>query len=100
MTPQGRNDIDTKRRILHGRPRYSPHVWDDLGDGESSFVFPQTSAETEYRALELAAKSLVEVLLIYDPVQRAKVGMALESEWISKDREDLEAVYVDRVQLR
>ncbi|EIM92546.1 uncharacterized protein STEHIDRAFT_127349 [Stereum hirsutum FP-91666 SS1] len=78
MTPQGRNDIDTKRRILHGRPRYSPHVWDDLGD----------------------AKSLVEVLLIYDPVQRAKVGMALESEWISKDREDLEAVYVDRVQLR
>lgn len=63
-------------------------------------VFPPHNAETEYRTFGHAAKSLVEVLLIYDPVQRAKVGMALESEWISKDREDLEAVYLDRIQLR
>lgn len=62
------SDVTVKRRIVNGRVPFASDPWDKLP----------------------TALQLVECLLIPDPMQRATVYRALDSEWIKEDIQDLE----------
>ncbi|KAI0249499.1 hypothetical protein BJV78DRAFT_1129507, partial [Lactifluus subvellereus] len=66
-----------EQRIVHGYVDFSGNIWDFLP----------------------AARSLVKGLLRYNYETRSTIAMALETQWIDCDLEDLEKAYRERISL-
>ncbi|TEB38974.1 hypothetical protein FA13DRAFT_422097 [Coprinellus micaceus] len=64
-----------KARIVDGRLDFGYYPWHDL----------------------LEVRSLVEALLVRDPIRRLTVEGALQHQWISSELEDLKGVYRQRI---
>ncbi|KAF9076101.1 kinase-like protein [Rhodocollybia butyracea] len=70
-----RSEAQLKERIIDGQVEFHPSIWHDLHE----------------------AKTLILLLLIHDPLKRAKVADALKSLWITKDLNMLENAYRARI---
>ncbi|KAN0121657.1 meiosis-specific serine/threonine-protein kinase mek1 [Russula decolorans] len=71
------SEIETKQRIVRGYVDFSAGIWNTLP----------------------SALSLVKGLLRYNYETRSTIAMALQSPWITRDLDDLEKAYRERISL-
>jgi hypothetical protein len=97
-----RNEAEIKRRIINGGMEFRQDPWSHLPDGMyNDPCLSYLSGRDHFigTGLSLLAKGLVGRLLIHNPLHRATVYSALQSQWITSEISELEAAYQDRISL-
>ncbi|KII94186.1 hypothetical protein PLICRDRAFT_153616 [Plicaturopsis crispa FD-325 SS-3] len=103
-----RSEDKVKNRIVNGDLSYGNPVWNTMPDGtRKSTPSPDCTSRALCEmvlirmlfshVLRRIAKGLVTRLLIHSPLQRATVQLALQSQWIAGDLEELENAYQVRI---
>jgi hypothetical protein len=89
--------MKVKERIVQGSVEFFEDPWSQLADGLSRYRCPDSLTCLSLPLSQIQARSLVNLLLVYDHTQRATVHSALKSKWIDSELDELASLYQTRI---